>query len=681
MENSTLELLRPGFTRISLPYFINDAELAFVMEAVKMVATEGWKLLPQYVVDLNTGEWRHHTNAVFKDRKWLSSIRYVDGKMTVNERRVSGPGLFPQNYSECLQTARNLFNRARKTANRCPYSDQGITFDSRCEKLRWFMLQQEAQDMLTSNSQNVKHSVPFDPAAYSGSKRTETKDSVKQTAALSGASSPRHYSLPAIDDHQIIGCSSPLPYFVQDVNAIYYSTPYSQSALNFAVGESVNSANLRPASHNLFRERCLSLGAPNVSPPILSPQTRVNLGINSFRQRNYSYSSEIHSLDSDINTSPTQSLNVLSTSNYDCSQVGRSSPAPDLQTYVTEMTKEIASNIKCEIREVINKVEDVLENTDNTTDVSNISFYNEKHGSSSDDGRSDSISANEVAEYIEKVSIEMANEVKSEIREVVSAVDVFITPDSQEKHSYSRASSFGDNDKCMGASCYSYTPGSSSETVIQMIRPVMTSKINEESVTRKSRITPSTVASVSSQDSGINLSFQEQECSYHECAKRRCSSESIVNRTHDSDIVRFATLQRQKKEEISEDKESSDKETSSDSFNTNKWIAPPKNIWQAAVEAIQEHGMIRNGDKVLICLSGGKDSISLLHTLLQYQSYGQNNGIIFDVGAVTINPESCNCTSSLLVSHLKSLGVQYIIENSKCEDDCDKGELSSSTLF
>lgn len=125
-ENSTLELLRPGFTRISLPYFINDSELAFVMEAVKMVATEGWKLLPQYVVDLNTGEWRHHTNAVFKDRKWLSAVRYIDGKMTVNERRISGPGLFPQNYSDCLQTARNLFNRSRKTANRNPYTDQGM---------------------------------------------------------------------------------------------------------------------------------------------------------------------------------------------------------------------------------------------------------------------------------------------------------------------------------------------------------------------------------------------------------------------------------------------------------------------------------------------------------------------------------------------------------------------------
>lgn len=658
VDNSTLELLRPGFTRISLPYFINDAELAFVMEAVKMVATEGWKLLPQYVVDLNTGEWRHHTNAVSKDRKWLSSIRYVDGKMTVNERRISGPGLFPQNYSECLQTARNLFNRARKTANRCPYSDQGINFDARSEKLRWFMLQQEAQDILTSNSQNVKHTVPFDPIAYSGSKRSESREAEKK-GPVSGASSPRHYSLPAIDDHRVIGCSSPVPYFVQDGNAIYYSAQYSQPALNFAVGEAVNSANLGPVPHNLFRERCLSLGAPNVSPPILSPQTRVSLGMNNFRQRNYSYSSEIHSLDSDVNTSPTQSMHMLSASSYDCSNMGRSSPAPDLQTYVTEMTKELATNIKSEIREVISKVEDVLENTD-SVDV-NVSFA-EKHGSSSDDGRSDSISANEVAEYLEKVSIEMANEVKSEIRDVVSAVDVFITPDNQEKHAYSRASSSGESDKCPPCHVEKYTPGSSSETVIQMIRPCKADETEDKP--SKNRIAPCTVASLSSQDSGINLSFQEQECASHDYAKRRCSSESIGNRGHDSDVVKFATLQRQKRKEQSEDKEGSP-----DFAEARKWICPPKIVWQAAVEAIQEFDMIRDGDKVLVCLSGGKDSISLLHTLLQYQNNGQSKGIVFSLGAVTVNPETCSCSSSLLVSHLKSLGVHYIVESTKVDSD------------
>lgn len=400
IDNSYLELLRPGFTRISLPFFINENELAFVMEAIKMVATEGWKLLPQYLVDLDTGEWRHHSNPISKDRKWLGSIRYVDGKMTMSERRISGPGLFPQSYAECLQTARNLFNRARKSAMRNPYPDQGITFDSRAEKLRWFMTPQEAQDMLTSNSQNVKQTVPFDPVKVSMSRRRA--DSAA-SFPISPTSSPRHYSLPAIDDPRILGCSSPVPYFVQDINTVYYS---QGPQVNFAVGECVNSHIMSPMPSPLtFRERCFSLGAPNVSPPILSPQTRASLGINPtshpVRSRNCSCSSqnEMHSLDSDLNMSPTHSINVLSASTIDVSQVGRSSPVPDLQTYVAERAKEMAvemaTNIKSEIREVISIVEDGLENND---------LYSiEKHGSGSEDGRSESISAVEVAEYLGKL--------------------------------------------------------------------------------------------------------------------------------------------------------------------------------------------------------------------------------------------------------------------------------------
>ena len=63
-EHSNFEMLRPGFARISLPFFMPDTEMAFVLEALKMVATEGWKLLPQYILNPETGEWRHHTNTV-----------------------------------------------------------------------------------------------------------------------------------------------------------------------------------------------------------------------------------------------------------------------------------------------------------------------------------------------------------------------------------------------------------------------------------------------------------------------------------------------------------------------------------------------------------------------------------------------------------------------------------------
>lgn len=37
------------------------------------------------------------------------------------------------------------------------------------------------------------------------------------------------------------------------------------------------------------------------------------------------------------------------------------------------------------------------------------------------------------------------------------------------------------------------------------------------------------------------------------------------------------------------------------------------------MKTIEEFGMIKDGDRVLIALSGGKDSLTLLHMLLQIQ--------------------------------------------------------------
>lgn len=41
------EALKPGVIRLSFPYFMSDEAIEFVIEAVKMTAKEGWKLLPQ----------------------------------------------------------------------------------------------------------------------------------------------------------------------------------------------------------------------------------------------------------------------------------------------------------------------------------------------------------------------------------------------------------------------------------------------------------------------------------------------------------------------------------------------------------------------------------------------------------------------------------------------------------
>lgn len=132
----------------------------------------------------------------------------------------------------------------------------------------------------------------------------------------------------------------------------------------------------------------------------------------------------------------------------------------------------------------------------------------------------------------------MANEVKSEIRDVVSAVDVFIAPDNPEKHIYSRTSSAGtsSDDKNIFLTHLEeekYTAGSSGETVIPIINKSLSSnKLDDDEQTTsdksfKNKIIPSTVASVSSQDSGINLSFHEQDHQNSNLEKGRSNSESL----------------------------------------------------------------------------------------------------------------------------------------------------------
>lgn len=50
------------------------------------------------------------------------------------------------------------------------------------------------------------------------------------------------------------------------------------------------------------------------------------------------------------------------------------------------------------------------------------------------------------------------------------------------------------------------------------------------------------------------------------------------------------------------------------------------------MQAVNEYNMIRPGDKVLVCLSGGRESIALLHTMHQYQFYARAKGIHFSIG-------------------------------------------------
>ena len=69
-----------------------------------------------------------------------------------------------------------------------------------------------------------------------------------------------------------------------------------------------------------------------------------------------------------------------------------------------------------------------------------------------------------------------------------------------------------------------------------------------------------------------------------------------------------------------------------------------------------------NNNVKFYLLSGGKDSLSLLHCVRQYQFYAKSQGINFQFGAVTVDPMSSAYDPRPLIPYLEQLGVEYLYE-------------------
>ena len=95
----------------------------------------------------------------------------------------------------------------------------------------------------------------------------------------------------------------------------------------------------------------------------------------------------------------------------------------------------------------------------------------------------------------------------------------------------------------------------------------------------------------------------------------------------------------------------------------------PKKLRHLTGKAINDYLMIREGDKLLLGLSGGKDSLSLLHVLLHFQRHAP---IKFELAAMTVDPQSKDFDPSPLIPYLKSIGVEYFYAKEAILEIADK---------
>jgi len=127
------EGIKPGWVRVNFNYFISEAVFSYIVEAVRLVARDGWRLLGDYRFDPATGLWRHRRGPAEPPLR-LRQVEYdAQGRMVYPRHQDRAPESELQRY---LEEAKAVLDAATSA----PSDSIADLVSADFEHLRWFDL-------------------------------------------------------------------------------------------------------------------------------------------------------------------------------------------------------------------------------------------------------------------------------------------------------------------------------------------------------------------------------------------------------------------------------------------------------------------------------------------------------------------------------------------------------------
>ncbi len=140
------EGIKPGWVRLNFNYFISEEVFRFIVKAVEMVADQGWKLLPHYHFDPDSGIWRHR-GTVKEDIPRLDEVGFAAGRLQYRGKQLTAPESALAGYLDQAREIIASMGGARDIPEDQAHP-QGIlrSLGEELEPLRWFPLPGEVSD-------------------------------------------------------------------------------------------------------------------------------------------------------------------------------------------------------------------------------------------------------------------------------------------------------------------------------------------------------------------------------------------------------------------------------------------------------------------------------------------------------------------------------------------------------
>jgi selenocysteine lyase/cysteine desulfurase len=130
------EGIKPGWVRINFTWFLTDAVIDFLIEAVRLVARHGWRLLDDYAFDPDTGRWTHRAGGLPPPMS-LHDVSYADGQVSWPHRRQQ---VADTELDQVLADAEAIM----LAASPHPGEVAPVELPQDAEALRWFPLPGES---------------------------------------------------------------------------------------------------------------------------------------------------------------------------------------------------------------------------------------------------------------------------------------------------------------------------------------------------------------------------------------------------------------------------------------------------------------------------------------------------------------------------------------------------------